>query len=752
MTDTAYSIDFDVAVVAPLRGRGSVKRSTAALLSTVTDAGLTTLVIDSTDTTVRQAFRRTAATEIMRLLSSPLVQLAGPGHQGRAQLVVVLHAEASRPPAKLRSAVHAANAVIVASRPRPTAESPFADVAAPPMDADSFVSREPWIDELETQVRVATQAESVNWAAMTSSDFRWLADQGLTGTAGGPWPSGINSGALATTPRTGPAEGRIRAGRHIVTTEPVWPKNIWAITRHLPGAEQWDVRIFGPHARLVRQVEVIPSNWSLHTVAGPRDLAQLDFWVAVTTDSQQILADPAVHEAFAAGLVVILPPKDELRAAFGDAAVYADATGVRGQITFLTGQGDQYERQSARALAFAESNSADRLMGRLTESGVQGPLAPRPEPVPRPSPRSGRRRFRLALVTSNGAGMGHLTRLLAIARRLPSDIEPVFISLSQAVDVVASFGYTYSYIASKAETGLSAGEWNAYCEARFTEELNRLTPDALVFDGTWPYRGLTTAARQTGTPMIWSRRGMWRTSAGDRSLAHSKLFDLIVEPGEFAAEADRGATTRVADARRVDPVTVLSREELLPRDEARRRLGIDSEQNVVLVTLGAGNLNDINTTTTDVIEACKEHLPTWRILLTSNPLSMADSSYDGVEAVQIYPIAEYANAFDLTVSATGYNSFHEWISACVPTLWMPNTSTQTDDQVARGRFAEEAGIGLSLEDPTRGQIFDAVCRLAIPGNIEQMRRTLEARQPANGAAAAAALITRQITEGQVTDD
>ena len=153
-----------------------------------------------------------------------------------------------------------------------------------------------------------------------------------------------------------------------------------------------------------------------------------------------------------------------------------------------------------------------------------------------------------------------------------------------------------------------------------------------------------------------------------------------------------------------------------------------------------------------MISALKEHLPHWRIFLTSNPLSMADSSYSGVESVQIYPIAEYANAFDLTVSAAGYNSFHEWISAGVPTLWMPNTSTQTDDQVARARYAEQTGVGICLEDPDREAIFRAVERLAVPEAIEQMRRRLEERTSDNGAGAAAQLIARLITEGQDTDD
>ena len=52
----------------------------------------------------------------------------------------------------------------------------------------------------------------------------------------------------------------------------------------------------------------------------------------------------------------------------------------------------------------------------------------------RPAPRT-----RVLLMSSNGAGMGHLTRLLAYAQHLPPRIEPYVLSLSQAGPGVAGF-------------------------------------------------------------------------------------------------------------------------------------------------------------------------------------------------------------------------------------------------------------------------------------------------------------------------
>lgn len=738
MIEGPVTHQFDVAVVAPLRGHGIAQRSFETTMEALVEAGLSTVVIDSTDTSAK-GIRRTAPAGILHLLRSPLLRLGGPGHLGRVQTALVFVTHDAKPPAQLRSSVHAdTSVVIIADQPAvDTDPAGAADVS------ETIPVSGP--NQILEQVRVATRTDRILWAAGSQPVLDALT-RDLPPEAGlGIWPYGPGMEGRSAVPRQGSPESRPVLGRHIVTAEPAWPEDELEIRRMLPTTADWDVRLFGPHARMLRTLGRTPPHWSLHSVVGPQDLDQLDFWIPVTRKTAQILEDPAVYQAMAHGVVPILPAS--LRPVFGSGAAYAGPHGTRSLVRKLHADQRLYQRHSRLAVEHARSISRDRLHDVLHRCGLHAAIAPQPDPAPTPAPRDGRERFRLALVTSNGAGMGHLTRLLAIARRLPAYVEPIFISLSQAVDVVSAFDYPYAYIASRNETGLAPSAWNDYSRTRFEEELRRFTPDALLFDGTWPYRGLVAAAKSTDTPMIWSRRGMWKGQAGDRSLAHSKHFELIVEPGEFSASADRGATTRVDDASQVTPVTVLSRDELLPRGEARERLGLRTEEHVVLVTLGAGNLNDINTTTVDVIDAIKQHLPGWRILLTSNPLSLSDTSYNGVQPIQLYPIAEYANAFDLTVSAAGYNSFHEWTSACVPALWMPNTSTQTDDQVARAHYAQEIGCGLSLEDPDRSQVFEAMKILGSPGTLERMRSVLEEHWLENGAQAAAELIAEQVMEG-----
>jgi UDP-N-acetylglucosamine:LPS N-acetylglucosamine transferase len=70
----------------------------------------------------------------------------------------------------------------------------------------------------------------------------------------------------------------------------------------------------------------------------------------------------------------------------------------------------------------------------------------------------------------------------------------------------------------------------------------------------------------------------------------------------------------------------------------------------------------------------------------------------GAQEVKVYPISRYQRGFDLVVSASGYNSFHELLSFGIPSVFVPNTGTQLDDQVARARFAAAAGAALIIED------------------------------------------------------
>jgi hypothetical protein len=734
MTENQY--DADIAVYAPLRGRGAEQLSVHAALKTLSRTGFLIALIDTSPYGSGSSFVAVPA-RITELLSVDKMFIAGPGSAFKVQTALIFRPSASTSPRESGVTVIADTAVMVTdAEMTETARAGSVDAVAElheELAGTAAALRAPLHMAASSEENAASLGRLVDGTGLEALEEIWDFQ--------------FPSSSLVSRPRTAPWEEQTpRIGRHVVGAEPAWPEQEIDVRRVLPTTADWSVHFYGPHTRLIKLMGRTPSTWRMHRVVGSRDLETLDFWAPVTDDVAAIAEDPAVREAIAAGLLVVLP--HELREYFGEGAIYATAAGTRNLVRRYHAESARFADQSRRAVRYAKARSSDRILDFLAALGTTESRAVREVVPPAYVPREKRARFRVAFVTSNGAGMGHLTRLLAMARRMPEEIEPVFISLSQAVPVVAKFGFPYVYIASKNETGMSPAAWNAYSEARFREEFALLKPDVLIFDGTWPYRGLLNAAAAEGVRMVWSRRGMWRETVADRALSAAVNFEGVIQPGEFSAELDKGATTRMDDSYKVAPLTILDRSELLSREEARERLGLNPGERGVLVTLGAGNLNNISDTTSVVVQALKELGPPWRIFLTNNPIAAGVTAFDGVDSLDIYPIVEYANAFDFTVSATGYNSFHEWIMACIPTLWIPNLQTQTDDQGARSRYAELVGVGANVEEPSFENVSGALAAMTEPGVLEDMRSRLEKLWVDNGAADAAAHLSALVMEGR----
>ncbi|MGO0575844.1 UDP-N-acetylglucosamine--LPS N-acetylglucosamine transferase [Ornithinimicrobium panacihumi] len=345
----------------------------------------------------------------------------------------------------------------------------------------------------------------------------------------------------------------------------------------------------------------------------------------------------------------------------------------------------------------------------------------------------------IMLVSSNGAGMGHLTRLLAYARGMGGAARCHVVSLSQAVPVVESEGLTWEYIPSQGATGLRPATWRALFRERMTEVLSRIAPDVLVFDGTHPYAGLDAAlASAPETRAVWSRRGMWKTGRNTDQLLKSSWFDAVIEPGDLSAAADKGATVSATDVVHVDPVTLVDRDGLSDRATARAALGLPAEGPLALVTLGAGNIND----TDDEVGAAATALLRRGVGVCVTAPSIAERAYvgDGIHLVRHFPLSEHSRAFDVAVAAAGYNSFHENLRFGLPTLFVPNGQTSLDDQVARASHAAQAGWALTTPTMTSGRAEALVDELLAHG-AEMAQAAMDA-DPGNGAPAAGAEILR----------
>jgi len=342
---------------------------------------------------------------------------------------------------------------------------------------------------------------------------------------------------------------------------------------------------------------------------------------------------------------------------------------------------------------------------------------------------------RILFVSSNGTGLGHLTRSMAIARRLDSGIEPLFITLSRAAPVVQGMGFPVEYMASHGSPGAGSDfRWSRRTAARLKVAIAEAQPRVLLFDGILPYDPLLSAMK--GVPVtVWCRRGLWQPGASTASLTRSDLFDALLEPGEFAATEDAGPTAeRREEAHQVAPIVFLDDSELLPRGEAAQELGLDPAKPAILVQLGQGS--EVAGATDRCLRVLAERDDVQVAASSSAIASLLDVPEGIVHMRSTYPMSRYYAAFDGAVAAAGYNAFHELIRFGVPTLFVP-MRRETDDQAARARYAAEVGAALAVVGPGDERITDRLSELLDPERRGAMRESLRDLRPDNGAAEAA---------------
>jgi UDP:flavonoid glycosyltransferase YjiC (YdhE family) len=342
---------------------------------------------------------------------------------------------------------------------------------------------------------------------------------------------------------------------------------------------------------------------------------------------------------------------------------------------------------------------------------------------------------RIMFVSSNGTGLGHLTRSMAIARRLDAGLASLFVTLSRAALVVRDMGFAVEYAASHGSVGAGSDfRWSRRMSARLKAAIGEAQPRILVFDGILPYDPLLAAMRRVPVT-VWCRRSLWQRGASTAPLTRSDLFDAILEPGEFADGVDAGPTSaRRAEAHQVAPIVFLDDSEVLPRAEAARELGLEEEKPSILVQLGQGA--EVAGATDRCLRALAARGDV-QVAAASSAIAGVLDVPDGIVHLRAsYPMSRYYAAFDGAVAAAGYNAFHELVRFGIPTLFVP-MRRETDDQPARARYAEHVGVGLAVDGPGDARITRRLDELLDADRRSAMRERLRELRPPNGAAEAA---------------
>jgi hypothetical protein len=281
-------------------------------------------------------------------------------------------------------------------------------------------------------------------------------------------------------------------------------------------------------------------------------------------------------------------------------------------------------------------------------------------------------------------------RFRAIARELPADLEPVVVAGSAGLADAHAAGLLTEYLPDAADLGAPAGRWTTFARDRLRHLVELYQPRAVLVGGL-PHDGIMAAVEECRTTRwLWLRPAMWRRGTGSGWAGRGQAFDGVLEPGEFAAAGDEGwTTTSRAGVAVVAPVTNL------PRRLARQVAGPDS-----LLCRGVPAVS----------------LPGFR------PIEVGPSGLGEVTAA---------------VARADYATFHELIGARVPTVFVPDPDA-FDDQLARARFADAAGVALCATDDA--ELETALARLADPAVRAALARRCAELAPGNGAADAAAWV------------
>lgn len=344
-------------------------------------------------------------------------------------------------------------------------------------------------------------------------------------------------------------------------------------------------------------------------------------------------------------------------------------------------------------------------------------------------------------IVINGAGLGHLTRALAVAKRLKillNDYEIVFYTSSLATEIVSNHGFLCYYIPARElmPDKASGRDWETLIQKQLEYIIDIHHPMAAVFDGAYPSTAiLIPLMKESLIKKLWIKR------EGDRlnMLAldvYEKYFDHILVPEEFGLEHNITSKNK----QYFTPIMLIDKKESYERQQVRETFRINKETHLWYVQLGNYVTKDEKEQVTYIINLLLQNERNVIILGESILKDSLKLNMERVITIKNYPNSMYFKGIDFAVSAAGYNTFHELLYFQIPSIFIPNNKVLKDDQVARAKRAKALGVGIALENTNNFK--EAL--VSFENSHQDLHNNFEKVKFENGALQAAEYIFNQI--------
>ena len=280
----------------------------------------------------------------------------------------------------------------------------------------------------------------------------------------------------------------------------------------------------------------------------------------------------------------------------------------------------------------------------------------------------------------NGTGLGHLSRLLALARMtrelgrsLDQRADFQFLTTSEAPQIAWDFPvYKLPSKSVVVRTDTFPRSFTANAKFLVSNLVAAFRPDILVMD-TVPSGSFNEFffLKDYAKKSVFINRHKNRSYALDAAhQSHLALYDLILVPDHQSEEHRYPLASNLTDrCVFIGPVHGYRAEEASPRDEVRRMFAVEAEQKVVYVSAGGGGDKQAEEELECLVKAVSQN-PQHFVLVGYGPLYQGRRLYRR----NVVPLAEvgvnrWLKGVDLAICAAGYNTYQELLAAGVPTAF-----------------------------------------------------------------------------------